>query len=79
MMSRDQANGNAMAEIFISYTAADRDWAFWIGLELEKLGQVPHVHEWEIGAGGDRAPQFCSAGFHRILQSANVVRPYQAL
>jgi hypothetical protein len=42
-----------MADIFISYTAADRDWAFWIGLELEKLGHVPRVHEWEIGAGGD--------------------------
>jgi hypothetical protein len=29
---------NAMADIFISYTAADRDWAFWIAKELEALG-----------------------------------------
>ena len=42
-----------MADIFISYTAADRDWAFWIGRQLEKLGHVPRVHEWEIAAGGD--------------------------
>ena len=44
---------NAMADIFISYTAADRDWAFWIAKELEALGHVPHVHEWEIERGGD--------------------------
>jgi tetratricopeptide (TPR) repeat protein len=42
-----------MADIFISYTSSDRDWAFWIGHELEALGHVPHVHEWEIPAGGD--------------------------
>jgi hypothetical protein len=24
-----------MADIFIGYTAADRDWAFWIAKELE--------------------------------------------
>ena len=44
---------NAMADIFISYTAADRDWAFWIAKELEALGHIPHVHEWEIERGGD--------------------------
>ena len=37
-----------MADIFISYTASDRDWAFWIAKELEALGQTPHIHEWEI-------------------------------
>jgi tetratricopeptide (TPR) repeat protein len=42
-----------MADIFISYTSSDRDWAFWIAHELEALGHVPHVHEWEIPAGGD--------------------------
>ena len=40
-----------MAEIFVSYTSSDRDWAFWIGKELHALGHVPHLHEWEIGAG----------------------------
>ena len=42
-----------MADIFISYTSADRDWAFWIAKELEALGHIPHVHEWEIECGGD--------------------------
>jgi TIR domain len=44
-----------MADIFISYTSSDRDWAFWIGQELVKLDHVPRVHEWEISAGGDIA------------------------
>jgi tetratricopeptide (TPR) repeat protein len=42
-----------MADIFVSYTSSDRDWAFWIGHELEALGHTPHVDEWEIPAGGD--------------------------
>jgi hypothetical protein len=42
-----------VADIFVSYTSSDRDWAFWIGQELEKLGHVPHIHEWEISGGGD--------------------------
>jgi hypothetical protein len=27
-----------MADIFVGYMASDRDWAFWIGKELEALG-----------------------------------------
>jgi tetratricopeptide (TPR) repeat protein len=42
-----------VADIFISYTSADRDWAFWIAKALEALGHKPHVHEWEIERGGD--------------------------
>ena len=42
-----------MADIFISYTASDRDWAFWIAKELEALGNIPHVHEWEVERGAD--------------------------
>jgi tetratricopeptide (TPR) repeat protein len=42
-----------MADIFVSYTSSDRDWAFWIGKELQKLGHTPHIHEWEIRAGAD--------------------------
>jgi hypothetical protein len=42
-----------VADIFISYTSSNRDWAFWIGQELEKLGHAAHIHEWEIGAGGN--------------------------
>ncbi len=44
-----------MAKIFVSYTSKDKDWAFWLAQELEKLGHVPHVHEWEIPAGGNIA------------------------
>ena len=42
-----------MADIFVSYTSSDKDWAYWIGLEIEKLGHVAHLHEWEISAGGN--------------------------
>ena len=42
-----------MADIFVSYTSSDREWAFWIGQQLEKLGHVAHIHEWEIDAGGN--------------------------
>ena len=42
-----------MADIFVSYTSSDRDWAFWIARELEALGHVPHIHEWEIKGGDD--------------------------
>jgi hypothetical protein len=44
-----------MADIFVSYTSADQDWAFWIGYELSALGHVPHLHDWEISGGGDIA------------------------
>jgi TIR domain len=44
-----------VANIFVSYTKSDRNWAFWIAQELERLGHVPHVHEWEISAGGNIA------------------------
>ena len=42
-----------MADIFVSYTSSDRDWAFWIAKELEALHHIPHVHEWEIEGGAD--------------------------
>jgi len=42
-----------VADIFVSYTSSDRDWAFWIGQELLNLGHAPRIHEWEISAGGD--------------------------
>jgi tetratricopeptide (TPR) repeat protein len=42
-----------VADIFVSYTSSDRDWAFWIGQELERLGHTAHVHEWQIKGGDD--------------------------
>jgi len=44
-----------VADIFVSYTSDDRDWAFWIGQELLKLGHTPRIDAWEISAGGDIA------------------------
>jgi hypothetical protein len=44
-----------LADIFVSYASSDRKWAFWIAQELEKLDHTAHVHDWEIGAGGDIA------------------------
>jgi tetratricopeptide (TPR) repeat protein len=49
------AAGYGVADIFISYTSADSDWAKWLAKELESLGHTPHVHEWEIAGGGDIA------------------------
>jgi hypothetical protein len=34
----------AVADIFVSYTSSDRDWAFWIAQELERLGHTAFVH-----------------------------------
>ena len=42
-----------MADIFVSYTKSDREWAFWIAAELKELGHTPHIHEWEIKGGED--------------------------
>jgi TIR domain len=42
-----------VADIFISYTSSDRDWAYWIAKELKALGHTPHVHEFEVHAGDD--------------------------
>ncbi len=42
-----------MADFFISYTSTDRDWAHWIGKELEALCHTPHIHEWEVQGGDD--------------------------
>jgi TIR domain len=44
-----------VADIFVSYTSSDRDWGFWIGQELEKLGHTARIHEWELPGGGDIA------------------------
>jgi tetratricopeptide (TPR) repeat protein len=42
-----------MTNILISYTSSDRDWAFWIGWQLQSLGHTPHIHEWEMSGGSD--------------------------
>jgi hypothetical protein len=42
-----------VADIFVSYTSGDREWAFWVGHELGALGHTPRIHDWEISGGGD--------------------------
>jgi tetratricopeptide (TPR) repeat protein len=42
-----------MADVFISYTSSDSEWARWLHAELSALNHTPHVHEFEIGAGKD--------------------------
>jgi hypothetical protein len=42
-----------IADIFVSYTSTDSDWAFWIGDELEALGHTPRIHDWELADGRD--------------------------
>jgi hypothetical protein len=42
-----------VANIFVSYALKDRDWAFWIGWELHRLGHVAHIDAWEIKPGDD--------------------------
>ena len=37
-----------MADIFVSYTSHDKQWAEWIGQRLIELGHVPHLHDWEL-------------------------------
>src|SRR6516162_5511217 len=72
-----------MADIFISYTSSDRDWAFWIGHELQALGHTPRIHEWEIPAGGDIAAwmeERHDAADHIlcIVSSVYLTKPYSA-
>jgi tetratricopeptide (TPR) repeat protein len=46
-------DGRNVANIFISFTNSDRGKACWIAKELEALGHVTHVHEWEVEGGSD--------------------------
>jgi hypothetical protein len=58
-----------VADIFVSYTSSDRNWAHWIGLELFRLAHQPRIHEWEIDAGGD-VPKWMEERLqatHRVL------------
>jgi tetratricopeptide (TPR) repeat protein len=42
-----------VADIFVSYTSDDLEWAKWIAQELEKLGHSAHVDRREVPGGGD--------------------------
>lgn len=42
-------------KIFISYTSSDKEWAQWIGWELQRAGHEPFIHDWEVGPGGNIA------------------------
>ena len=60
-----------MADIFISYTSEDRDWAFWIAHELETLGHTLHIHEWEISATAITRPGWRSGSTGRTTYCAS--------
>ena len=82
-LDRPEARLCGMADIFISYTSSDRDWAFWVGHELQALGHTPRIHEWEIPAGGDIAAWMEArhdAADHIlcIVSSAYLAKPYSA-
>ena len=47
------ARVSPVADIFVSYTSSDREWAMWIASQLTALGHVPRVHEWEIARSAD--------------------------
>jgi TIR domain len=49
----DRREGVRMADIFVSYTLSDKEWASWIGHELEALGHRPRIHEWEVSGGAN--------------------------
>jgi tetratricopeptide (TPR) repeat protein len=72
-----------VADIFVSYTSSDRDWAFWIGQELEKLGHHPRIHEWEISGGGD-IPRWMEERHHDadhilcVISRAYLSAPYSS-
>jgi hypothetical protein len=40
-----------MADIFVSHTSGDRDWALWVAKKLVVLGHTSHVDALKIGAG----------------------------
>jgi TIR domain len=72
-----------VADIFVSYTSSDRDWAFWIGQQLEKFGHVAHIHEWEIDGGGN-IPAWMQERQDKadhtlcVISSAYLSRPYSS-
>jgi len=72
-----------MADIFISYTNSDREWAYWVGHRLESLGHTPRIHDWEISGGGDIAA-WMEERHHAadqvlcIVSSAYLEKPYSA-
>jgi hypothetical protein len=42
-----------VADIFVSFTKSDQQWAHWIAQELTALDHEPHVQDWEIGPSED--------------------------
>ncbi len=73
-----------MADIFVSYTKSDRDWAFWLAAELTELGHAPHIHEWEIKGGDDiyawmEAPHDAADHVLCVVSDEYLKAPYSTL
>jgi hypothetical protein len=56
-----------VADIFVSFSKSDRQWAHWIAQELTALDHEPHVHDWEIGPGEDIVGASDCSRWHIIL------------
>jgi hypothetical protein len=51
-----------MADIFVSYTSSDRDWAFWIAKELKALAiRRMSTMRADIHQAGDETDQKATA------------------
>jgi hypothetical protein len=55
-------------DFFVSFTAADRDWAVWIASTLEAANYSVIFEDWDFRVGGDWAHEM-----HRALSSARRV------
>jgi len=42
-----------MRDFFISFTAADSDWAEWIAWQLESAGYTTYLQDWDFGLGAN--------------------------
>jgi pimeloyl-ACP methyl ester carboxylesterase len=70
-----------MAEILVSYTSQDKEWAFWIGAQLDKFGHTPRLADWEIKAGDDiaawmEARHQSAQHFLFVISRAYLAAPY---
>jgi hypothetical protein len=57
------------ADVFVSYTSADRAWAEWIAWQLEAEGYMVVVQAWDVAAGRDwlHALQHATSTAQRVV------------
>jgi uncharacterized protein (DUF433 family) len=53
---------------FVRYTSSDRDWAFWIGWELLKLGHEAQMNGWRnITAASQKCAKLLTMNYQHII------------